>query len=228
MFLILTLLLQLAFSAEMHLEPTSRPVDTDETKYYMVVMATQDGQTLRFPKLKPIQLLTEGSESHTFATFLNVKGKRVIEEITISWMPKSDYLESGNTMPREAVVPGKNYSLDETLSLLKGKSFQHYGAYPISEELFKRAKSRISFLNQGRTAYKMALPNRTNALHNKPGGAINCIIAVSDLGGYLDTGVNYGFNASYLVLKHLERSGLISGPRDDTAIKYLNLEERRK
>lgn len=145
--------------------------------------------------------------SHTFATFVKVENGTITEEGTISWLPAPGYFMANFTMPLLRVVPGHNYTLDETVQLSPGRRVHTFGPYQIEPELYRRAVNRMIFLSQGTTSYKMMMPFndslRQPTLHNMPGGAINCIMAVSDLGGMLNTGTSWGDAASRQVVQLL-------------------------
>ena len=77
--------------------------------------------------------------------------------------------------------------------------------HAISPDLYERASARIAYLDSGATSYKMMVLTRDSlrepAFNQRPGGAINCIMAVSDIAGYLDTGTRWGYDSSAAVLQ---------------------------
>lgn len=186
------------------------------THYYMVVLGTElpvpsRVRGDRHPRfgIRPRLLrdfLDAAGRAHTFATFLKVTDGRIEAERTVSWLPAPGYFWNGNEMPHRGIVPGMNYDLDQTLALSAGKLGAKWGPYEITEDFFRRADARVDFLNRRQTDYKMTVAVRERlrepAGRNLPGGAINCIIAVSDIGGYLNTGTEYGFEASDIVFNH--------------------------
>lgn len=168
-------------------------------RYYMVMFGAEGMPSL--PR-----------NSHTFATFVKSEGGRITQELTISWLPAMGHFGPNYTMPPLSIVPGRNYTLDETIALSPGRRTSFIGPMEITPALFERAANRVAFLHRGGTSYKMMILLRDRlrepALTNRPGGAINCIMAVSDLGGYYETGTSYGWGASEKVLGLLSREVL--------------------
>jgi hypothetical protein len=189
--------------------------------YYMIVFGAQDRPD---PRRQPQSFLSRlrvfknahdlkvaASGSHTFATFLHVEDGRVVDEKTISWMPDQKYFGPGHTMPEDSIVPGHNYSLDETLELMRGRKLVTVGPYEITKEFFDKASDRARFLDRGRTGYAKSVQGanpklRQRALENRPGGAIDGVMAVSDIAGRFNTG-DLGFAACREVMNYFVRSG---------------------
>lgn len=187
------------------------------TRYVMVVFGYQGTPDL-------------ARSSHTFATFARIDDGALTEETTISWLPARGYFGPQYTMPPLATVPGHNYTMDETIYMAGQQAILYWGPFDVTPDLYERARERAWFLAQGTTSYKMFVLReklRIPALYNRPGGTINCIMGVSDLGGYLDTGNNWGYTASQLVLSHLSR-WVYNYPYgiDLEAAALLNLRER--
>lgn len=145
--------------------------------------------------------------AHTFATLVHTDESGVKEELTISWLPAPGHFRRDQGVPVLGIHPGHNYTLDETMAIYRGDAVRYWGPYEVSFDLWERAVARWYYLANHQTSYKMMIPIRDNLrmppLHNQPGGAINCIMAVSDLGGWLDTGDAWGFEASGQVLQFL-------------------------
>ena len=160
--------------------------------------------------------------SHTFATFIEIDqfGKRKIS--TISWLPedfKKNYklcVFKGQLWPIEGMneckaVRGKNYSLDETLGFAaRGKrKVGMWGPYEIQKTLYQQAQNRIKVLESNSIMY--AADDRYT---RKQGVAVNCLHAVSDLGGtrserggFLGTGWGvWGFSGTIQILKHFNKN----------------------
>ena len=188
-----------------------------ETTYYMVMFGAQT--QFNAPRT-----------SHTFATFVKAEDGLVVDEQTISWLPAEGYFGIDYSMPPLRIVPGRNYTLDETIARSPGRSVQFWGPSEITPRLYAKAMERVRYLNGGGTSYKMMIlfrdNLRTNPSRNEPGGAINCIMAVSDIGGYLETGTARGVEASGQVLASLSRH-LVNGNRNVQAIAdQMHLRER--
>lgn len=150
--------------------------------------------------------------AHTFATFVTMEDGALTEELTISWLPAPGHFGPGYSMPPFAIVPGKNYTLDETIRISPRRRTTFWGPYEISPSLHERAARRVAYLDRSVTSYKMMNLARGHLrdapLRNRPGGAINCIMAVSDVGGFLSTGTAWGIDASSQVLSFLSRDVL--------------------
>jgi hypothetical protein len=174
------------------------------THFYMVMFAAESQPNL-------------ARTAHTFATFVREDNGVLTQELTVSWLPQMGYFGPNNSMPPLATVPGRNYTLDQTIALSTGRRTSFWGPYEITPQLYARAQQRVAFLNSGATSYKMTgvvfQHLRDNALRNMPGGAINCIMAVSDIGGYLDTGTNWGIAASSQVLGFFAPQGILDDIR---------------
>lgn len=181
------------------LVPAAGPAFAAETfrgRYYVVVFGYQG------PGNRPI-------DSHTFASFYDgdsLENGTAAEPPTISWLPATGVVRP---VRRE---PGHNFTLSQTVGLARMNSVQvrAFGPYEISRELYLRALTQIRYLESGAVLYKMI---------NGPfsGGAINCIHAVSDIVGPLDTGTQRGFAASASVVGHLSR-WMYDYPRTSAAV----------
>jgi hypothetical protein len=160
--------------------------------YYMIIFGQQD-KTDRV------------DSSHTFATFVKTTGegadktKYALDTHTISWMPRSLDVKLLRR-PEEGV----NLDLKDTLAHAKATKCKvcMWGPFHIKKELYDRALQQQARLQKGDIDYK-ALD-----LRFRPDAATNCIHAVCDIDtdkGLLETGSACGNEASYMVLKHLNR-----------------------
>lgn len=134
-------------------------------------------------------------DSHTFAAFLtgeDLERGDVYDPATISWLPRTGVVRP---LRKE---PGRNFSLSETIDIARRNRYEvrAFGPYEITADLYRRALRQIRFLESGAVEYKM-IPGPL------AGNAINCIMAVSQIGGSLKTGAEWGFDASALVTQHL-------------------------
>lgn len=129
-------------------------------------------------------------QAHTFVSFY--RGGELGKPVTISWLPASGIVRPG------VVVPGRNFTLAETLQIARsrGARLRSYGPYEIQPDLYRRAVERAGELNAGRWDYTMV---------NGPSGAMNCIAAAGGVGGPITTGFDYGYAASNDVVRHLGR-----------------------
>lgn len=153
---------------------TARPID----RYYLIVFAYEGNPNL-------------ARESHTFATFVH-DGPAGLEKLTISWLP--DYRQPIRPLP---VVRGHNYTLEETLEIAgRRHRIYYWGPFESTASLYEAARRRAERLRPGIYQYKMI------DFHAHVHNAINCIRAVSEVTGHLETGTNWGRPASLQVLQH--------------------------
>jgi hypothetical protein len=81
-----------------------------------------------------------------------------------------------------------------------------WGPVEITDSLYLAAIDRIKFLETGAADYIVRDTFYRKAVYAKAsGGAINCIHAVSDLGGFIRTGLAHGFSAARRVYEHLQQ-----------------------
>lgn len=165
--------------------------------------------------------------SHTAATFVKTTPSGdIVEEFTISWLPtrlKGDAREDiGLLQPPE---PGSNFTIAETmrLGMARRRSVTRWGPFQIRPEFYRQARRRFAFLESGQTRYVVlddAL--RGPAFDGRPGGAVNCIHALSDALGArpLRTGTLRGNAATEAVLVHF-----LEGNRELNFIRYPTLHE---
>jgi len=148
--------------------------------------------------------------AHVFATFVesdaSPSGRDLarLEAHTLSWLP----VEEDNRFLRLRPEPGRNFSLDETLQLAESRelSLMRWGPFEITDSLYFGALDRIDFLESGAADYIVQDTFHRNAVYvRESGGAINCIHAVSDLGGFIRTGLAHGFSAARRVYEHLQQ-----------------------
>ena len=150
--------------------------------------------------------------AHTFAMFAKVdmsEGQMIVREsVDISWLPKG-LRPSQQIWDWVVPVTGQNHKLHESFHLANapGLAVKTFGPVEVSPELYEAAKRKAEWLESGRVKY-VILDNlyRGRAASFEPGGASNCIHAVSDLAitKPLNTHVTYGHWASELVFTHFD------------------------
>src|SRR5262245_9420720 len=131
--------------------------EEDRANYHVLLFASErEGNPPRF--------------SHTWATFVKSTRKdsekpTLDEAVTISWLPGS------GVIPPLAAVPGRNFSLPETLDWARQQNARiaAWGPIPIQKELYYLARQRKEVLESGRLAYKM-IDGRV-----RPDRGTNCI-----------------------------------------------------
>jgi hypothetical protein len=166
-----------------------------QDKFYAIIFGEQDGRN-------------RCCQAHSFATFVRVRlavaEPEIVDRATISWLPAA-----GRVKLFKRAEPGRNYTLEESLAMVKpGHSLAQWGPFEIQEELFDRAKKQAAFLSSGGILYK-AVERRARAA----GIAVNCEHAICDIGlrpgeSLVRTGTAHGHDGSYLVAMHL-RSWII-------------------
>ncbi|NBQ52911.1 MAG: hypothetical protein EBU49_04955 [Proteobacteria bacterium] len=166
-------------------------------RHFMIIYGFQDG-------------INTPHGSHVFATFVesdvSPSGHDLarFEAHTLSWLP----VMVDNRFLRLRPEPGRNFSLDETLQLAESRelSLMRWGPFEITDSLYFGALDRIDFLESGAADYIAQDTFYRNAVYvRESGGAINCIHAVSDLGGFIRTGLAHGFSAARRVYEHLQQ-----------------------
>ena len=117
-------------------------------------------------------------KAHTFAAYFRVNGEGARMR-TISWLP-ADYAKTLRTSVSGGPVPGRNFSLDETLELASaaGVRVTVWGPYEVTPRLYHIALARAAELESGR--YRFVANDKG---YRERGVAINCMHAVSDLSG---------------------------------------------
>ncbi len=151
--------------------------------------------------------------SHTFASFIESTGSRDADDLqgfeshSISWLPVSRDVRLLRLSPQSA----RNFSLSETLQIASDArlSVMRWGPIEVSEGFYQAGLRRIAFLESGSVSYIVDdKPYRSGVYQFRSGGAINCIHAVSDVGGLLRTEFRHGFGASVAVFDSLRRWGM--------------------
>lgn len=135
--------------------------------------------------------------SHTWASFLKTtECKGIIEEFTISWIPKGRMNVFGNK------VRGRNRTLHESVISAKNRRFvvDMWGPYKIKESYYKKAKRQFNRLNTS-GLYKAL--DRHSRFHKRQ--AVNCIHAVSDIGGILRTRTLFGRCATEAIVYYFKQ-----------------------
>lgn len=120
------------------------------------------------------------SQTHTFVTWVRSKNKEIIEQVDISWLPKSDTNSLGE-------VQGRNRSLDESLTDAQGGKL-NYWVLRTDRTFFEDAQKKRDSLNLYRFSDSKSRPQSVNSIH-----------ACSDIAGYLETGTLSGISASQKV-----------------------------
>jgi hypothetical protein len=146
-------------------------------------------------------------QSHTFASFVKLNHD-LQKWTTFSWLPadfdrtqRIDVFANFATAALYDIVnkhgepvPGKNFSLKETLAwaLRPGLRLGIWGPYSITQDLYNMALERKAELDEGRILY---LPDDRHLRKSRV--AVNCIHAITDMGGHYATRGYFGDHFSY-------------------------------
>lgn len=174
----------------------------EREEYFVVVYAYQDARN-------------HASSSHTFAEFIRVthteSGRSITERETISWLPN----HFARSLSLSGRSKGRNFTLHDTRSFAQriGAKVFTIGAFPIDKRLYDKVKPWKNYL-ETRADYKMIEPDRGG----RKGPAYNCIHAVSDMVGKLETGSLRGVDASRAVVQHFARRGYLSNQSQNWVI----------
>jgi hypothetical protein len=138
-------------------------------------------------------------KSHSFASFYRVEQGKKTERIDISWLP------IGGEPSLLEIAAGKNFSLEETLQIARriGSPVTRFGPYPASAALWKKAGAQGKRLRSGRVRYKML----DRAMRPE---AVNCLHALTDIAGFLETGTLRGRSGTQEAVRHFWAHGLLS------------------
>lgn len=117
-------------------------------------------------------------ESHVFAAWVRVRDGKIVEQVDVSWCPEGPPDILGRPQP------GKNKTVSQSLKESKGWDLV-YRVLRTDRSMFEAAKRHVQTLTQ-----YVAL----DAAHRPE--AVNCIHAVSDVGGHLKTGLSRGHGAA--------------------------------
>ena len=163
--------------------------------------------------------INDAHHSHTFASYVRVSG-RSMRWFNISWLPDT-FAADLKISVFGGPVTGKNFGLEETLDFARRGALRVgcWGPYEITPECYHAAERRIADLRSGRWKY---IPNDHGKRERE--AACNCMHAVSDLngeletyGGLLDIGIGYwGFKGTRHVVEHYAERGWASGVAAET------------
>jgi hypothetical protein len=129
-------------------------------------------------------------KSHTFASWVHTRDRKVCEQIDISWMPETDRVRVA-----EREIPGHNKCLSETMADATGCNVR-YWLLRTDKSFFDAAAAQ-----RDRLAVYKALDGKSRP------DAVNCIHACSDIAGPLSTGAKNGIAASQEVADLYVREG---------------------
>ncbi len=170
--------------------------------------------------------LNRPRESHTAAVFVRATAAgEVSEEFTISWLPARLKDDPGGVIQALRPEPGANFTREETLRLGRRgrRDVVRWGPFQVRPEFYASARRRFDFLDSGAVRYTVfddAL--RQAAFDGVPGGAVNCIHALSDVTGERPprTGFLHGGPGTEAALAHF-----LAGDPQRNFIRYPVLHE---
>lgn len=120
--------------------------------------------------------MLEPAETHTFATWVCMKDDKIIDRVVINWSPKDTFVEFFKE------VPGSNHTLKESVDhAIENNKRMSYWVLRTDMTFFEDAKKQRDNLKMYKALDRGTRPN-----------AVNCIHAISDTAGFLDTGTASG------------------------------------
>lgn len=144
-----------------------------------------------------------GWSPHSFATFYTDNERQeVAEAFTLSWLPASS---PNDVSLLSGVVPGKNYTLKETLDFAFSKKLKirMSGHFKIKEALYQKARTRKKQLESGSVKYEVSSDVRVGKKL-----VLHCVHAISDIvtkDGLMDTGWSYAEEANEKIIEHFKK-----------------------
>lgn len=136
---------------------------------------------------------------HVWGTFIQMKDKELVKEVTISWAPTTAW----NVL--DQVKPGYNMSLEASMKLSGKNATCFWGPYTIKEDLFQRAEESYNRPWSYKT-FDVFVRHRAN----------NCIHHLGSVSGSnVVTNVRYGKYAMTVIHKHYLNNNLIM-PLEDS------------
>lgn len=184
--------------------------------HFLILYGFQDG-------------LNTPHNSHTFITLAETSGSPFTRDLTalgsqtLSWLPVSADVRLLRLTPEA----GRNYSLPETLRLAASRNLniKRWGPIEVSEQFYFAAMNRIALLQSGAIGYVAEDSAYRNSVYlGQGGGAINCMHAVSDIGGFLRTNIMHGFAASQKIFEHLSQWRLPSPDNNEWVAAGLGIQ----
>jgi hypothetical protein len=172
--------------------------------------------------------------AHTWATFVKARHSNQsleIETFTISWLPKDMPVKPLRIRP----VPGRNYSLKETMSLFTtGKhEIGLWGPYEINEHWFREAELRKADLDSGSVEYRvLEREGRSMSGRNQQPEIAHCVHAISRTNHALRAASRPVFAYGELITRRLaekiHETGLLVNPdvRHDWLLPLLEIETK--
>lgn len=167
-------------------------------EYYVVIMAYQE----RAARLEP-------AETHTFADWVCVRENKIVDEVVINWGPKEDSARIAT-----ATVEGKHFTLKESFDHIakENKNFR-YWVLKSDKNMMDAARAQRDSLKEYKVFDRRTRPS-----------AVNCIHAISDVVGHLDTRTACGIEAGERIVRFfLEKRK--AQPTDNTKIATLIFEK---
>lgn len=175
----------------------------DPARYYLLLFGSDAGP------LRP-------AATHTWAIYCKVSpaaaGNRLVEHVTISWLPADLGIHTRRPLKPEA---GVNLGLTDTLKFVtaQGQETTLFGPYEVDAARYAVAQTERELLDGGRVSYRAASSPR-----GMPPGLSNCITAVAAvepaLGRKLPLG-QFGRRGTARAARTIEASGTAVRPAGD-------------
>ena len=144
------------------LTPPPTVPDAPAADFYLLLFGSDAGP------LRP-------ARTHTWATYAKADGRRVAEQVTISWLPADAVINPLRPRRPEA---GVNLDLLDTLRFVRSQDQKVtlFGPYAVDAARFAVAQTEAELLVSGRVSYRAASDPR-----GMPPGLANCITAVGSV-----------------------------------------------
>jgi hypothetical protein len=159
------------------------------------------------------------TEGHTWAVFVETHNNGHIKNsFNISWGPAEPW----------RVLQGKTEGKNDDFSTAikqhtnNKRKICMWGPFDMPKSYFLKAQNRYHSLEAKR--YKYQVFDHVSR-EDKKDPAINCIHSISDIGGYLNTGMMYGEKASQAVVDFLEEKQIFTRSSNTLLLRELKLDQ---
>ncbi len=138
------------------------PTAIEAPRYYLLLFGSDAGP------LRP-------ARTHTWATYAKADGHRMVEHVSISWLPADLVINPLRPLRPEA---GANLGLADTFRFVldQGQKVTLFGPYEVDAVRFAVAQTERELLDGGRVSYRAA-----SSPGGMPPGLANCITAVGSV-----------------------------------------------
>ena len=181
----------------------------DPARFYLLLFGSDAGP------LRP-------ARTHTWATYVRADGRRLAEDVTVSWLPADLAI---NPLRGRRPEAGVNLNLHETFRFVLGQGQQVtlFGPYEIDSARFVVAQTERDLLEGGRVSYRAASDPR-----GMPPGLANCITAVGSVEPSVARRLptfQYGRRGTAKAARDVEQGGTVKAADADWLLPALGLDQ---